>query len=72
MKASAQLPERPPLVESADLRAFSDGSPAATRKVQFLLNRGAMVITAGRALIRIAHAGHTASIDANGRVRWNA
>ena len=72
MTASNKLPDRTPEVEEVDVRAFSEGSPVAARKVQFLLNRGATVIAAQRALIRIAHAGQTASIDSIGRVRWNA
>ena len=57
--------------DDRDLRVFRAASPAAAKKVQFLLNRGAVVIDAGKALVRIAHVGHTASIDAFGRIRWN-
>lgn len=72
MKAALKLPDSTPTPEHADLRAFSEASPAAARKVQFLLNRGATVIGAKSKLIRIAHVGHIASIDSVGRVRWNA
>jgi hypothetical protein len=54
-----------------DMKRFSTNSAAATDKVDFMLDRGAIVIDVKATKVRITHSGRTASIDAWGRVSWD-
>lgn len=63
---------RPPAEQAAgaDIARFEPTAPAARRRIDFMLQRGAVLLSAQRRAVRIAHSGLTARIDAAGRVRW--
>lgn len=69
MAATTRRPTLPG--HQADLARFEAMTPDAPRNVRFLLSRGATLLQVQRSKVRIAHAGRTASIDAQGRVQWD-
>jgi len=57
--------------QSTDLSRFKPLAPAAAPKVAFMLQRGATVLHVTEQVVKIAHSGRTAEIDAVGRVAWD-
>ncbi len=56
---------------TTDLSRFKPETATAGPKVAFMIQRGATVIHVTERMVKIAHAGRTARIDAVGRVNWD-
>ncbi len=58
------------LAHAADVSCFQPTSARAQRKLEFFLERGALVMSAAATVVRVMQAGRVALIDKRGKVTW--
>lgn len=61
-----------PTGADANLLQFRSGTSIAKQRALFLMKRGAVVIAVKTAAVRLALSGRTVTINAEGKIRWDA